>query len=89
MSTEEWYEAFERIVKVWGQFTSTIEEAADRIAEIFHALQEEEQKKQIMTPRQYGMSVLNRHKLDVGKQSYKTNYMPTAPKNRPYQRRNF
>ena len=32
MSTEEWYEAFERIVRVWEQFTSTIEEAADRIA---------------------------------------------------------
>ena len=89
MNTEEWNKALEQIQKVWEQFTSTIEEAADRIVEIFHALQEEEQKKSIMTPRKYGMSVLNRHKFDTGKQSCKTNYMPTAPKNRPYQRRNF
>ena len=89
MNTEEWNKTLEQIRKVWEQFTSTIEEAADRIVEIFHALQKEEQKKSIMTPRKYGMSVLHRHKFDQGKQSYKTNYMPTAPKNRPYQRRNF
>lgn len=89
MNTEEWNKALEQIQRVWEQFTSTIEEAADRIVEIFHALQEEEQKKQIMTPCQYGMSGLHWHKFDVGKQSYKTNYMPVASKNRPYQRRNF
>ena len=55
MNTEEWNKALEQIQKVWEQFTSTIEEAADRIVEIFHALQEEEQKKSIMTPRKYGM----------------------------------
>ena len=89
MNTEEWNKALEQVQKVWEQFTSTIEEAADRIVEIFHALQEEDQKKQIMTPRKYGMSVLHRHKFDPGKQLCKTNYMPVAPKNRPYQRRNF
>lgn len=89
MNTEEWKEALERMTEVWERFTSTIKEAADQITNIFHALQEEEQKKQIMTPRQYGMSVLKRYKFDTGKQFYKTNYLPIAPKKRPYQRRNF
>lgn len=88
MSAEEWYEVLERMTAVWEKFTSTVKEMADSIADLLTSVQEEDRKKQISTPRQYGMSLLSRRKSDLWRRSCRLNYVPVAPKNRPYQRRN-
>lgn len=93
MNTEEWTKAVENMAETWNRVMVGLQEAADRLAKaldkIFNSLREEEQKKRVTTPCQYGMSLLSRRKIDSWRRPCWVNYMPVAPKNRPYQRRNF
>lgn len=79
---EELREAMEALAQQFNEAAERFKEAWREIQEVVEELYEEP-----MTPREYGMSLLQRKKYTNDRLSYK--YIPSVKKNMPYQRRCF
>lgn len=82
-------EAYEKMSEAMQELAQMYNEAAERFKEAWQSIQEIvlEFYEEPMTPREYGMSLLNRKKYTNDRLSYK--YIPSVKKNLPYQRRCF
>lgn len=88
MTLEEFMEGVDRLQEVWHTLTQSMMEAAQALQKIFRDLYESDElypKRNGVPPKKYGMSLHRR----VRPCPAHYHFVPVAPRNRPYQRRNF
>lgn len=88
MTMEEALAVVQKIADAWNAFGQAIENAAQALRDIFRDLTESDEfwpKRNGMPPKKYGMSLHRR----VRPCPTRYQFVPVAPRNRPYQRRAF
>ena len=88
MTMEEALSVVQKIADAWNAFGLAMENAAQALRDIFRDLTESDEfwpKRNGMPPKKYGMSLHRR--VRPGPAHYQ--FVPVAPRNRPYQRRAF
>lgn len=88
MTMEEALAVFQKIADAWETFGLAMENAAQALQNMFHRLTESDElwpKRNGVPPKKYGMSLHRR----VRPSPPRYQFVPVAPRNRPYQRRTF
>lgn len=88
MTLEEFMEGIDRIQEAWNAFTQSITDAAQMLQDLFRRLGESDEiwpGRNGTPPKKYGMSLHRRARPSPPRYQF----VPVAPRNRPYQRRMF
>lgn len=88
MNMEEALVVIQKIKNAWAAFGQSIAEAAQALEDMFRNLGESDKlwpKRNGTPPKKYGMSLHRR----VRSAPPRYQFVPVAPRNRPYQRRAF
>lgn len=88
MTMEEALAAIQKIAEVWEVFSQSMLDAAQALKDMFRHLEESDEfwpKRNGIPPKKYGMSLRRRVRLSPPHYQF----VPVAPRNRPYQRRSF
>lgn len=88
MTMEEALAVIQKIKDAWAAFGQSMAEAAQALEDMFRNLGESDElrpKRNGTPPKKYGMSLHRR----VRPASPRYQFVPVAPRNRPYQRRAF
>ena len=88
MTMEEALAVVQKIADAWEAFGLAMENAAQALQDMFRSLAESDElwpKRNGVPPKKYGMSLHRR----VRPSPPRYQFVPVAPRNRPYQRRAF
>lgn len=88
MTMEETLAVIQKIKNAWAAFGQSMAEAAQALEDMFRNLGESDElwpKRNGIPPKKYGMSLHRR----VHPAPPRYQFVPVAPRNRPYQRRAF
>ena len=88
MTMEEALAAIQKIAEVWEVFSQSMLDAAQALKDMFRRLEESDEfwpKRNGIPPKKYGMSL--HRQVRPSPPHYQ--FVPVAPRNRPYQRRSF
>ena len=88
MTMEEALAVIQKIADAWNTFGQAMENAAQALQDMFRGLVENDElwpKRNGVPPKKYGMSLHRR----VRPSPPRYQFVPLAPRNRPYQRRAF
>lgn len=88
MTMEEALAVIQKIADAWNAFGQAMENTAQALQDMFRGLAESDElwpKRNGVPPKKYGMSLHRR----VRPSPPRYQFVPTTPRNRPYQRRAF
>ena len=88
MTMEEALAVVQKIADAWNAFGQAMENVAQALQDMFRGLAESDElwpKRNGVPPKKYGMSLHRR----VRPSPPRYQFVPVAPRNRPYQRRAF
>ena len=88
MTMEEALAVVQKIADAWNAFGQAMENVAQALQDMFRGLAESDElwpKRNGVPPKKYGMSLHRR----VRPSPPRYQFVPLAPRNRPYQRRAF